>query len=662
MVPTVDAALTHQERHVLATIDLPNCPYRGRVFDQLETDLWVEDRFFAGWRNLLINSIPHRPSGTDYASAIVVDDAGAPAMEWSAYKPIFLIAGDLTWHDVDLASTCRVLNVKGFPYGTYDESCYDFQGRTGFVFRTQDARRHYFAGFQDGRMLVIAVREDSSWIVLNHVDFCVDLRRYYAMELCCRGPRIDLFVDGEHYLGVSDGRWAGGPGGLYSNTMARWRDATIRCTPAEAAAIVQRRQEGTDRLKAIRSRVPQAIVAREVPVPDSTGLPLRAGSVVPSEPETILIEYEQDGRVGLLCMTPEGERVWKRLLWDRGFALVDRPDRPYAVHDVDLDGKPEIVMANRQEILVLSATDGEEHARAPVPDACPFLSLRHQKARLARNAKVWHLDGPQRPASIVFFQTGGCGGHTIWCYDHRLKLRWVHHNAAGRYGHDITGYDVDGDGRTEVVAAYYALDADGHVLWRVRDQDLITWKGHADRVVAGHFDADPNAAPLVVAVAGSEGIYFIDGPTGRIVHEYRDIGHVQHVVAGNFCHGRAGRELWTVTDWGACGIHQVFDARAELLWRGQLDPRVIWLTAIRWWQDRDLLLMTETPETFGLWDGYGRRVVDLSAFDGIPPSLQPTRTGLPPTLPFVRFRFAGNEADRIAAAADGKLFLFGAEA
>lgn len=35
----------------LAGFDLNECSYRGRVFDLLEPDRRVEDRFFPDWRN-----------------------------------------------------------------------------------------------------------------------------------------------------------------------------------------------------------------------------------------------------------------------------------------------------------------------------------------------------------------------------------------------------------------------------------------------------------------------------------------------------------------------------------------------------------------------------------------------------------------------------------
>jgi len=119
------------------------------------------------------------------------------------------------------------------------------------------------------------------------------------------------------------------------------------------------------------------------------------------------------------------------------------------------------------------------------------------------------------------------------------------------------------------------------------------------------------------------------------------------LVAGDSRHDRSGQELWSVTDRGEQRHPPDLQCRWKLLWRGQLAPRTVWTTATRWWEDRSLLLMTETPDTLGLGDGYGRRVVDLWAFDD-----------MPPRMPFARFRLAGQAHDHMAAFADDRPLLF----
>jgi len=155
----------------------------------LEADQSVEDGFFAGWANALTPSVGRWARQRFSSLFCIVEDAGRPALEWTTTTPCLLIAGGATWADYEVGCRVRCLSTRSFPY-FHDEATLDYQGRTGVAFRVQDSRRHYFAGFHEGRGLTVAAREDGNWSVLNSVEFDVDRNRWYCLEARCAGDAI----------------------------------------------------------------------------------------------------------------------------------------------------------------------------------------------------------------------------------------------------------------------------------------------------------------------------------------------------------------------------------------------------------------------------------------------------------------------------------------
>ena len=178
----------------LAKIDLASCDFRGRVLDPLEPDQRIEEKYFAGWRNLLTASLGRLAAHRGSAMFSLIEDGGHTALEWSTTLPFLFVAGDDAWGDVEVRAEVRCIMTESFPY-FHDEMTFDYRGRTGVAFHSQDSRRHYFAGFEAGQRVVIAVRENGNWIVLNSAPFSVDRNRWYKLALRCAGDRFEFGDD-----------------------------------------------------------------------------------------------------------------------------------------------------------------------------------------------------------------------------------------------------------------------------------------------------------------------------------------------------------------------------------------------------------------------------------------------------------------------------------
>jgi len=75
--------------------------------------------------------------------------------------------------------------------------------------------------------------------------------------------------------------------------------------------------------------------------------------------------------------------------------------------------------------------------------------------------------------------------HTIWAYDKDLNLLWKTINPGGYLlAHRIGAYDINNDGKDEILAGATVLDANGEVLSTLNTNTVKLWYGgHIDGIV-----------------------------------------------------------------------------------------------------------------------------------------------------------------------------------
>lgn len=563
--------------------------------------------------------------------------------------PALLVAGDTSWGDLTASADVRCLTTETFPY-FHDEATHDFQGRTGLAFREQDSRQHYFAGFQGGQRLVIAGRDNGNWIILNETSFTVDPRKWYRLTVTCESDHIELQVDGVALLSAVDGRWTRGGAGVYTNTMARWRNAAITCTPEQEAEIQARAAATKQTLRKAQTETPQPVKIAEIPIPPGV-----AGGILPHGENFLARWADAEGR-GILCCDRRSHILWKQRFDGQNDPIA------FAVSDINLDGRDEIVSLDGAFLRVLDAGTGEIKHETHYPEACPFIALRGTPAKFySRCPKLWHTAGPDKPRRIVLFAATG-GGHTVWSYDHELKFRWKHHNYAGKIGHDIVPFDVNGDGRDEIVLGYYVLDDDGQIVWRVRDQELIFKQDHTDNLFCGRWDAEGKGIPKIIASCGEADYLLLDARDGSIIRQQRHLGHVQRICAGRFRHDLGGIQSWVGTDWGSPGIYMLVDEHGDVLHRHQPERLDTSAGAVTWWPDgRQLLLMQATPHSLGLWNAFGQRVVNFMDTPILDNAYSYRRTGEKKACGLSVARLPGMKTDVLLAHDEATLNIFAPE-
>ena len=196
----------------------------------------------------------------------------------------------------------------------------------------------------------------------------------------------------------------------------------------------------------------------------------------------------------------------------------------------DEDGK---VTSGPEWIAVWDGMTGKEITRAPWPDRSEFpeynYASRNQIAVAYLDGKtpcLLALRGTYNRMFVFAFQLKNGKLEQLWKYDNKDLGReyW------GQGAHFTLCYDVDKDGRDEVILGSTVLDDTGGPLW-------TTGKGHPD--AAYLTDVDPNHPGLEIAYVvetrqrNGGGLCLADAATGELLWELDE--STKHVHSKGMC-------------------------------------------------------------------------------------------------------------------------------
>jgi hypothetical protein len=434
----------------------------------------------------------------------------------------------------------------------------------------------------------------------------------------------------------------------------------VKATQAANAAFVDARGRYERELAEEREKYPRPVLWQRI---DTNGL----GGGVPmfgdirgsGETELLLMQDPQEGREAsrIRSVGLDGE-----LMWEMTYpALKSVAPRRTVIQDIDGDGVNELVSASGNRLTILDAMTGELKAEAPLPNPGPFLVPRGQPLtdeylHVQRAVIPCNLSGHAGPREFILRDgLPGGSGWTIWAFDEHLEQLWTQRADAPWYGHSVYFHDVDGDGRDEVLSGYHMYDDDGRLMWRMEGAEYFGMHDHVDNIVFGQIDGNPESGPRIGIAGSSEGFFYVDARDGRVLMQYR-MGHTQDVHAGNFRPDLPGVEMWVGDRWDSYGLLVQFSGAGEPLLSVEPDNESQSGPAVNWGGDgQELLLLTTTYQALGMFDGYGRKVVEFPVED----------LGMPQGKPFFRtwilaerMDLTGDARDEIVLKRDDILTIF----
>jgi hypothetical protein len=513
------------------------------------------------------------------------------------FAPLF-VTGDAEWRDYRVTVSVRPLSLMK---------------EAGLAFRYRTSRSYYRLALEDGKRLRLALRlpidqefRVSAWRELAAVPFAYDVRTWYRLEVSVAGDRLQGLVDGKPLIDVRDKELTAGIAGITANTPARFKDFRVTATPQAAAGLRQRIDARERELQRLRADNPRPVLWRQFETRGyGTGRNVRFG------------DLDGDGRLDMLfaqqvpkvrgdafdqisCLTAvtlDGKVLWQQGRPNPKNALLTN-DTPFQIHDLDGDGRAEIVLARDFQLQVLDGRTGMLLRAASLPQMSPEIKDRPYELNNGDSLMFVDLSGAGRATEILLKDRY----RGFWIVNKDLKPVFEGLGQTGHYPYPI---DVNGDGKQEFIIGYSLWELDGKRRW-THDTTLAD---HADALSVGNFSGR-DGAPLRAYVDGSdEGFLVIDVADGKVLKHLR-LGHAQTQSVGRYRSELPGLQILIANFWRNPGIVTLLDSDANILKQDEMIPGSSHLEPVNWRGDgQEFALLSGNVREGGMIDGELRRVV-----------------------------------------------------
>lgn len=508
-----------------------------------------------------------------------------------------MITGDPEWGNYTVEARVKPLS---------------FGDTAGVVFRYQTNRHFFVFGLRGGNEAVLRLRlpvekeyRVAEWKDLGAATFVYDTRRYYHLKVENEGPRIRALIDGKLVIEASEAQPARGKAGVTANMPARFMDFHVHTSDANLAAIGKRISEREAELASLRAGNPKPVLWKKFDTPGfGAGRNVRFGDL-DGDGRTDMLFGQNLPRVRgdafdhiqcLTAVTLDGKILWQQGRPHESLGLLTN-DTPFQIHDLNGDGKHEVVLVQDFQLKVLEGASGRLLRSAWMPPMAADLKERPYELNSGDSIAFLDLTGKGRRSEILVKDRY----RYFWIFDENLKLLWKGEGQTGHYPYPL---DVDGDGREEFALGYTLWSSDGKVIFS-RDKD---YRDHADGISIGNYSGDPKREPLVYACGSDEGFLLFDLKGNTLKH--LRIGHAQSPSIGKYRADVEGLQLLTINYWRNPGILSLFDWQGNLLKQGEPIHSGSPLLPVNWRGDGiEFAMLSGNPREGGLIDGEFRRAV-----------------------------------------------------
>lgn len=520
------------------------------------------------------------------------------------WQPLF-VTGDPLWTSYTVSAKVRPLSLSEM---------------AGVVFRYHTNRHYYVFAISGGKEARLAQRlpldkqlRVIEWKELGSASFNYDVKQYYELRVENEGPKIRAFIDGKLVIEATDPDTLHGRAGITANIPTRFTDFVIsvsaRREDQTKASITAREQE----LSTLRDSQPRLKLWKKFDTPlYGSGRNVRFGDLDgDGQPEMLIVQniprVRGDAFDHISCLaavTLDGKLLWQVGRPDSRNTLLTN-DTPFQIHDLDGDGRNEVVMIKDFQIQVLEGATGKVRQRTWMPPAPADNKERPYELNSGDSMIFLNLSGARSRQEILLKDRY----RSFWVLNRDLQ---VIRTGTGQTGHYPFPYDFNGDGRDEFIIGYSRWNSNGEQAWSLDSQ----MKDHTDAISVGNYTGDPSARPRIYACGSDEGMVVIS-EEGKLVKQVR-IGHAQTQSVGKYRPGMKGLQLMTANFWRNTGIVTLFDADANILAQEELIPGSSHLQPVNWRGDgQEFALLSANVREGGMVDGRLRRVV-LFPDDGHP--------------------------------------------
>jgi rhamnogalacturonan endolyase len=560
-----------------------------------------------------------RSDGSQRAWRVLRDEKGVSSLyqsyisteEERQYTHPFVIAGDTLWRNYTV--TVRFKPDPG-------------PGQSGLAFRYRNDQCYYFFGVDGNRAVLKKVKYNSGF---RRADETILAQRITALpagielkaSVEASGNRIRASLNparggtGGFTVEAEDAAFVKGKIGLLADVPTRYFEVTVQASAEAMEEYERARRIRADASAILRGSNPRMVLWKKLDTNGfGVGRNLRFGDLDGDGRIDVLIAQavhhgpkDRNSETGCLtAMTFDGKMLWQNGSPDPWKDALTN-DTAVQIHDIDGDGKNEVVYARDFEITLADGATGKTRYKIPTPETPEGDAGEYNKFPRILGDCLYFCDlrGTGRPRDLVFKDRY----RYLWTYNDRLEPLW---KARCRTGHYPFARDVDGDGRDELAAGYSLFDHDGAVMWSL---DPVL-EDHADGTAVVPLGQRPGEIPVLAVAASDEGMLFID-LKGNIL-KHHTLGHVQNPSIADFRADLPGLETVTMNFWGNQGIVHVFNAEGDVVHSFEPFQQGSLLLPVNWTgKPPEYFALSANPEEGGLFDGRGRKALDFPA-DGHP--------------------------------------------
>ena len=510
-----------------------------------------------------------------------------------------VVAGDEFWKNYSLKTSFNVLDKKK---------------QSGVVFRYKNDRCYYTLCTKNDTAYLKMVNHAHAFqkpneTILASQPFSYQIEEEIKVIVDVNDSLITASIENGPSFSVIDATYARGKIGFMADGPAYFNPIQILCSEDDLKKYQMERGNADQLESDLQDKNPKMVLWEKAGLNDfGVARNLRFGDLTNNGVPDVLVGQvvhhgHKDRNTELSCitaMTFDGEVLWQKGKpdpWKNNLTS----DVAFQIHDIDNDGKNEVIYCMNQQIIVADGETGVTKYKAPTP-----LTPGGKPTSTGQNIFERIL------GDCIYFcdlQGNGYDGdfilkdryRYIWAFNSKLQLLWKNECVTGHYPY---AYDVNNDGKDEIAMGYTLFSCDGKKLWTLDD----TIKDHADGVAIVKFKQDE--APKFLCAASDEGMFFTDQDGKMLKHYY--IGHVQNPAVANFRDDLPGLETVSVNFWGNQGIIHLYGSDLNIY--HDLEPTQYgsMCLPLNWTgSSEEFFVLNANVDQGGAYDGWGRKVLEF---------------------------------------------------